>query len=51
MRVLWDIAGGIVLLATLISGCYATTGVPPGPTCSQDPNQPGCLSPIHDKKK
>lgn len=49
MRPLWDIAGVLVLLATLIPSCYAHT--PTGPSCSQDPNQPGCLSPIHDKKK
>lgn len=51
MRAVWDIAGALVLVATLVSGCYATTGTPPGPTCSQDPSQPGCFPPVHDEKK
>ena len=49
MRVVLDIGAGLVLLATLVSGCYAHT--PPGPTCAQDPNGPGCYGGLHDQKK
>jgi hypothetical protein len=40
---------GLALLASCLAGCYATTGPKP-PSCSADPNQPGCLPPIHDMR-
>ena len=51
MRTAWGIAGALVFAATLFSGCYAHTGMPPGPSCAQDPSQPGCLGPLQDDKK
>jgi hypothetical protein len=50
MHVILDIAGAFVLLATLVSGCYAHTGAP-GPSCAQDSTQQGCYPPVHDQKK
>jgi hypothetical protein len=50
MRAALDIGGALVLLATLISGCYAH-GPWPGPTCGQDPSNPACYPPLTDDKK
>lgn len=50
MRTVSNIIGAALLLSALVSGCYAHTPGP-GPTCSQDPSNPACFPPIHDKKK
>lgn len=39
--------GFMVTAVALASGCYAHT---PTPICSADPNQPGCLPPLHDER-
>lgn len=42
---------GIVALWLLAQGCYATTSTPPGPNCVQQPDNPACFPPVHDKPK
>jgi hypothetical protein len=37
----------LILAAALANACYATTG--PVPSCSQDPTQPQCYPPVHDR--
>lgn len=53
MRAVFDILDALILLTTLalVSSCYAHTGTPPGPSCSQDPTQQGCYPPLSDDKK
>lgn len=44
--------GAVVIIAlSLLAGCYATTGTPPGPNCNVDPSNPACFPPLTDTKK
>ena len=38
-----------IALWLLVQGCYATTSTPPGPNCIQQPDNPACVQPVHDK--